>query len=278
MQFIVKQISILLAIISMTTLQAEEKPLWEVGVGMAGLNFPNYRGSKHQQNYLLPFPYFIYRGQWLKVTRDGLRGLFYQSPRMSLDISLGGGMPSKSDENTVREGMPDLDPIFEIGPSLKILLAQNLAHTRKLTLKLPIRTAVATNFAHFDHLGWLFAPQVALENFIGEKKRWRVKLAAETRYASQDYHNYYYGVAPKYTTPTRTAYSAKQGYSGTRLTVSLSWRLKNLRLATFLRYDNLEHTVFDDSPLLEKEHSLMAGFAIAWIFARSKHRVTVANH
>ncbi|EDN67563.1 conserved hypothetical protein [Beggiatoa sp. PS] len=263
----------------MTTLQAEEKPLWEAGIGMAGLNFPNYRGSKHQQNYLLPFPYFIYRGKWLKVSRGGLRGLFYQSPRMSLDISLDGGMPSRSDENTVREGMPDLDPIFEIGPSLKILLAQNVAHTRKLNLKLPIRTAMATDMTHFENIGWLFAPQIALESVIGKEKRWRVKLAAETRYASQDYHDFYYGVAPKYTTPTRMAYSAKSGYSGTRLTASLSWLLmKNLRLATFLRYDNLHHTVFDDSPLLEKEHSLMAGFAIAWIFARSKHQVTVTNH
>jgi len=278
MLFITKRISILLAMICITTLQAEEKPLWEAGMGIAGLNFPNYRGSKHQQTYLLPFPYFIYRGKWLKVSRDGLRGLFYQSPRMSLDISLDGGMPSRSDEHTVRQGMPDLEPIFEIGPSLKILLAQNVAHTRKLSLKLPIRTAIATDLTHVDQVGWLFAPQIRLETVIGAEQRWRVNISAGTRYASQDYHDYYYSVAPQYATPTRTAYSAKGGYSGTRLTASLSWQLKNVRLATFLRYDNLHHTVFDDSPLFEQEHSLMAGFAIAWIFARSKKRVTITNH
>jgi MipA family protein len=275
MRLIIKQITPLLAIFSITTAQAA--PLWEAGMGIAGLNFPNYRGSKHEQHYLLPFPYLIYRGKWLKMNRDGLRGLFYESPRISLDISLDGGMPSRSDEHTIREGMPDLDPIFEIGPSLKILLAENMARTKKLTLKLPLRTAIATDLIHFEQVGWLFAPQLKLETRLGDKKRWRLNFGVSARYATQDYHDYYYSVAPEYATVTRSPYSATGGYSGTQLTLSLSWQLKNLRLATFLRYDNLHHTVFDDSPLFEQKHAMMAGFAIAWIFARSQHQVNVTN-
>ena len=40
----------------------EELPLWELGIGAAGINFPDYRGSSVQRSYLLPVPVFIFRG------------------------------------------------------------------------------------------------------------------------------------------------------------------------------------------------------------------------
>ena len=45
----------------------------------------------------------------------------------------------------------------------------------------------------------------------------------------------------------------------------------------FLRYDDLHGSAFDDSPLLEQEHSFMAGFAIGWVFKRSQRTVSVAD-
>jgi hypothetical protein len=40
---------------------ARELPLWEAGIGVFPGTFPNYRGSDDQQDYLLPFPYLVYR-------------------------------------------------------------------------------------------------------------------------------------------------------------------------------------------------------------------------
>jgi MipA family protein len=37
----------------------EEKPLWELGVGLALLRLPDYRGSDESRYYLLPFPYIF---------------------------------------------------------------------------------------------------------------------------------------------------------------------------------------------------------------------------
>jgi len=37
----------------------------------------------------------------------------------------------------------------------------------------------------------------------------------------------------------------------------------------FIRYDNLSGAVFDDSPLVETRHSVMAGFAVAYILKKS---------
>jgi outer membrane scaffolding protein for murein synthesis (MipA/OmpV family) len=263
-----KLASTLLAIACITTLQAEEsKPLWELGVGLVGLNFPDYRGSKHQRNYLLPLPYLIYRGERLKVNREGLRGLLYDSEHIKLDISLDGGVPVESDDNTVRGGMPDLDPMFEIGPSLKILLAKNA--TSKLSLRLPVRAAFATDFTYIDHEGWLFHPQLGLDAFVDTTRHWKFGIAVGPLYASRDYHDYYYGVAH--------AYAAKGGYSGTRLAMSLSWQRDRLQFGAFLRYDDLHGTAFEDSPLLEQDHSFMAGFAIGWVLVRSQRRVSVAD-
>ncbi|MFZ1980807.1 MAG: hypothetical protein WAU61_05820, partial [Smithella sp.] len=40
----------------------EEKPLWELGVGLGLLQMPDYRGSDENRLYVLPYPYVIYRG------------------------------------------------------------------------------------------------------------------------------------------------------------------------------------------------------------------------
>ena len=49
------------------------RPLWELGVGVAGLRLPDYRGSDQSRGYVLPLPYIVYRGTWLKADRDGAR-------------------------------------------------------------------------------------------------------------------------------------------------------------------------------------------------------------
>jgi len=268
-------IIILFTIIYITPIQAEEtKPLWEFGIGIAGINFPDYRGSQHQQNYLFPLPYFIYRGEKLKVNRKGMRGLLYHSKRLTLDISLDGGVPVDSDDNTIRQGMPDLDPVFEIGPSLKILLAQNTAKIMKLSLRLPVRAAFATDLSYIHNEGWLFHPHLGFDTVVGTTRDWKFGISAGALYANQDYHEYYYGVAPKYATSARPAYTAKGGYSGARFSLALSRQLQNLWFGAFLRYDDLQNTVFEDSPLLEQKESLMVGFGIAWVLKRSQQRVS----
>ena len=63
--------------LSATTAHAEEKPLWEFGLGAGALAFPDYRGSDEARIYPVPVPYFVYRGPILKADRDGLRGKLF---------------------------------------------------------------------------------------------------------------------------------------------------------------------------------------------------------
>jgi hypothetical protein len=53
-----------------TVATPRELPLWEVGAGLFPSTFPAYRGSDDQQYYLLPFPYLVYRGNYLRVDRE----------------------------------------------------------------------------------------------------------------------------------------------------------------------------------------------------------------
>ena len=58
--------------------RADEKPLWEAGAGVAVLDFPDYRGSDERQTLVLPIPYLVYRGDFLKADRDSVRAQFYK--------------------------------------------------------------------------------------------------------------------------------------------------------------------------------------------------------
>ena len=85
-----------------------EKPLWELGVGVAALRMPDYRGSDEYRYYLLPYPYFIYRGDILRVDRERISGRIFETDRFLLDVSLNGSVPVKSSDNPDRQEMPDL--------------------------------------------------------------------------------------------------------------------------------------------------------------------------
>ncbi|MFN3567272.1 MAG: hypothetical protein ACK4V1_14985, partial [Burkholderiaceae bacterium] len=41
--------------------RAEGLALWEVGLGVAGLYLPDYRGADRARGYALPFPVVVYR-------------------------------------------------------------------------------------------------------------------------------------------------------------------------------------------------------------------------
>lgn len=250
-----------------TVATCRELPLWEVGAGIFPSTFPAYRGSKDQQFYLLPFPYLVYRGDFLRVDRDGLRAQLFDTDRVQINISVNASTPARSEDSNSREGMPDLDPTVEIGPSLNILLAE-LTDKHSLKLRLPVRSVIATDLGSTEQAGWIFNPHIKLESedvFGG----WDAGLSLGPLFGSGKYHAYYYAVEPQYATASRPAYSASGGYSGTLALASLSRRFDRIWMGGFIRYDNLKSAQFEDSPLLETDHSLMAGIAIAWIFKQS---------
>jgi outer membrane protein len=269
-------IALALATLALSALpaQAELRPLWEAGVGVGVIDFPHYRGSDQHKTWVLPAPYFVYRGEYLQVDPRKMRGLFYKSDRAELDVSFNGSVPVESDQNNARRGMPDLDPTLEIGPTLNVFLLRSESRRSKLELRLPLRAVLASDFSHVNHEGWLFQPGLNYDvrdvfGFGG----WNAGLLGGPVYSSSRYNQYFYGVDPAFATAARPAYSTGGGYAGTQVIAALSKRFPKFWVGGFAKWDNLNGAVFGNSPLVRDKQNFSAGFAISWVLGESKTRV-----
>jgi len=246
---------------------AEDLPIWEFGLGAGVIGGNDYRGSSNTSAYLGPVPYFVYRGDNVQFDRDGFRGTFLEQDNLRLNLSVSGTLPADSDENSQREGMPDLKPTIEIGPSLEATLWQKPFSRYRLIL--PLRGVVATDLQETEGAGWVFYPHLNIDT-PQTYQRWEGGLRVGPLFADQKYHEYFYGVEDQYATADRPAYQAEGGYSGTALILSVARRRPDWWFGAFIRYDYLGGASFDESPLVEQEYSLIAGVALTWNFARSE--------
>jgi len=266
---------ILLSFLGTEAVFAEEKPLWEVGVGVAALYLPDYRGSDEGRFYALPYPYIIYRGDFLRVEKDRISGRIFETDRILFDVSFYGGVPVDSDDNDDRRGMPDLDPTFEVGPALNITLLKGGQNRYKLGLNFPVRAVFSTDFSDVRHEGWIFTPRVNLEvNDIIPGTGVNFGLSAGPIFADSDYHDYFYTVEPRYATSRRPAYDSEGGYSGSTLTLGLNKTIAPLILTAFVSVDFMGGAEIEDSPLVTEDHSAMGGVTVSWVFFKSAKVVT----
>lgn len=267
---------LVLALLWSLAARAELRPEWELGVGATGFTFPDYRGSDERRNFVLPFPYLIYRGDILRVDRQGVRGVFFESERVELDFSASGTPPVDSDKNRAREGMPDLDPTLEIGPRLNFTLWRDSGRDRALTFRLPVRAVIASDFSYVQGTGMVAYPNLTYDArprfFEG---RWRLGLQSGLLYATRRYHRYFYQVDPEFATPERPAYSATGGYSGVALAASLTRRFRKIWVGGYARYEWLKGAAFESSPLVRRDQAWSAGIAFAYVFAESSSKVQV---
>lgn len=256
--------------------RAVEKPLWEAGLGVAVIDFPDYRGADERHTYALPLPYFIYRGEVFQSDRDGARSRFFKNDRFDLDISLNGSIPVESSDNAARNGMPDLDPTLEIGPKLGIKLLRNRARGVQVGLTLPLRTVIATDFSRARNVGWVFEPRLDADferTWLGEG--WNVGVTLGPLFGDKRYHNYFFGVAPEFATAQRAAYTADGGYGGLRLIAALSKRFPSFWFGAFVRADTLAGSVVEASPLVRQKESYAVGFAVTWTLGASTRMINV---
>ena len=248
-----------------------ERPLWELGVGLAGLWVPDYRGADQGRGYLFPLPYFVYRGTWLKADRDGARALLLQSQRAKIDISATATTPTDSSKNDARQGMPDLRATAELGPNLSLTLLSSAERRYRLDLRLPLRAAFTLERSP-EFVGTTFSPNLNLD-LAGVGGAWNVGMLTGPLFADQKYHQHFYGVATAYATPDRPTYSARGGYAGWQALASTSRRFGNAWVGGFVRYESLRGASFEDSPLMRRNSALSMGFGVSWILATSSELV-----
>tara|TARA_R110000782_G_scaffold29363_25_gene73124 strand:+ start:1984 stop:2844 length:861 start_codon:yes stop_codon:yes gene_type:complete len=255
--------------------ELERLPKWELGLGLAAVNLPDYPGADQSQSYVLPFPYIIYRGARLKAGREGLRGLLFESKRWDLDISAGGSLPVNSEDNRAREGMNDLSVSLELGPSLRLKFIDT--PDQKLQLRLNVRALLAADdFPALDYEGWLFNPELRWRKHYGDSLI--LGAGMQLRYGSKAYHDYFYGVAPQFATATRPVYRSERGYNSLGVNGFAALKLdQNWRVTASLGYYDLQDAVFNDSPLFRKNSGAYFGISLSRILWRSESTVGPAR-
>jgi outer membrane scaffolding protein for murein synthesis (MipA/OmpV family) len=251
---------------------AEGVPRWELGIGAGALAMPDYRGSDQVRRYLLPFPYVVYRLDWLKIDRQGIRSTLFDRDWVDLNVSMSASPPVDSGNNRAREGMRGIKPIVEIGPSLDFHLWRSADRRTLFDLRLPVRAAFTAE-RRTREAGENFSPTLNLDVGGLAGSRWNLGLAAGPIFATTRQHRYYYGVSDADARPDRPAYAAHGGYAGSQLLAALSRRFDRAWVGGYARYDTLRGAAFEDSPLVRRDHYASAGLAAAWIFGQSAERV-----
>lgn len=238
----------------------EPQPSLVLGVGLGGQYIHDYRGSKSTSFEVLPFPFIRYSSDFLKIDRNGARGNIIDANNFELNLSADLALNGDDEDNMLRQNMPKLDTVLQLGPSVDInLTGKNL--DEGLSLRMPLRAAFAVSLSHIDAIGYNFAPKLTYR--FMPYQQWHIKTDVGVLYASQKFHDYYYSVLPEFVTQTRTAFAAKAGYSGAFAKISAVKFQGNWLWGVSIRYDNLSNTAFINSPLVETNDHFVVSIAVA---------------
>lgn len=253
---------------------AEEKPLWEFGLGVFSIALPAYRGAVETLNDVLPIPYLIYRGEHFKADKDGVRGVLFDTDQFEVNLSVAASPPVSSRNVAVRQGMPDLNSSLELGPSVDLKLWRSAGNDVNVKLFLPVRAAMTLE-SEPQFIGWQFTPRINIDvdNPLG-LRGWTLAMLGGPVFGSREQHDYFYGVAPRFANEGRPAYDARAGYAGMQFTSALWKRFPSFWMGGFVRYDNLRGAVFENSPLVTQKSGFAGGVAISWIFSESSQKVS----
>jgi outer membrane scaffolding protein for murein synthesis (MipA/OmpV family) len=260
--------------------KAQQLPVFEAGIAGGGGFLPAYPASDQNRWRGLAVPYIIYRGNVFRADDNGLRARTSLADGIELSVSASGGVNASSDDVTARQGMPDLEWLGELGPTLRFTLwrGEDEASPQRIVVDTPIRAVFSTDWSSVSFRGFTFAPDIAYEHMHFLSPFARLRVSAGVSFGTDRYADYFYDVAPQFARADRPAYNAQAGYVGSRLT--LSYRLPlNERFSVVAggRVENFSGAANADSPLFRNEwnFSVVAGFAFSlW---RSEATVNAAS-
>ncbi len=260
----------------------EEKPRWEFGVGAASVSVPDYPSSPRSVERSLVLPYFIYRGDRVRMQRGGVNAVAVENSRITLDLSVGGSLNADSSTNPLRVGMPDLDYLFEIGPRLEWRFVD---HQRASGLRSRVnwasaaRAVLSTDFSSIDGQGFVVSSKLNFRVDGLFDPRFSMLASVGPVWASERLHDYFFEVDPQFATATRAEFDADGGYLGTDLRLGMMFKFRpNLRLVAGLAASLHDGSANTDSPLYERDTTSGFAVGIVWQIRRSEDSVLVIDN
>jgi len=256
--------------------ETDEPPLWEFRFAAFGRYAPIYPGAADNNLTILPLPYPVYRGSRLRFGEDFdsfAEGRILERPRARLDINFNVNFGEDSDEIDVRQGMPDLDLLLEVGPELEIRLNDRAPGDHEWLLALQLRAAVSFGSGETEGRGYLLNPELEyrIDQAFGTRNDWTFRW--KSTWGSEDYADYYYEVAPEFVTLTRSRFDASSGYLGSEFRVGIE-----RQLTARLRFDGYAKLYVNNgaknrhSPLYQDDHAFGLQAAFIWTLGESAQR------
>lgn len=246
----------------------EAQPLWEFGVGGGVIQVPNYPASSERNLIALALPYLIYRGDVFRIGDGGARAVVLENQNFEIDISVGGAFSADSDDNTAREGMPELDFLFEIGPQLVYRItdfSSAQGGSGRLNFHLQTRAVFSTDLQGIDHRGFVIEPELTYQQRGLFTEDMAFNASFSLVFATEKLHDYFYQVDPPFATDSRAEFNASGGFLGAQLSAGVSFSLHdNVRgfAGGTLR---LHHGAANsDSPLFEEDLTYSLGIGFVW--------------
>jgi MipA family protein len=200
-------------------------PLWEFRLAAFGRYSPTYPASDEHNFTLLPLPIPVYRGSFLNFGENldqVARGELVDTRRIRLGIDLDFTFGEKSADLPIRQGMPDLDFMFELGPELEVKLNNRTPEQGEFFVALQLRAGISFDGVDPTSRGFLLNPELEYRRdqvFGGDNL---LSLRWKPTWASEEYMDYYYEVDPTFATLERPAYDAASGYLGSKFTAALT--------------------------------------------------------
>ncbi|MFK7891897.1 MAG: MipA/OmpV family protein [Granulosicoccus sp.] len=258
-----------------------ERPQWELGIAGGAFHGFDYPASndRNQRSILLPF--VVYRTPLFRFGGGGVRAVAIENPRVKLDLSIGGSLNASSEGNSVREGMPDLDFLFELGPQLEVRLFDKKLDSGELLLgrfTSELRAVFSTDFRGVDQQGYVaeFGLGLRLRNI--RKSRVDLLSGLDITFASERLQDYFYEVGPEDATTTRAVYDAKGGYLETSLFLGLAYRpMPSLSIFAGVIPGYYNGASNERSPLFETTHHVRYALGVAWTIKRSRKMVEIVD-
>ena len=258
----------------------DEEALWEWRLAAFGRYGTAYPASEDTQLNIVPLPFPVYRGRFLRLGEDSenpIRGRIFRTDRIKLDFAFDLNFPVDSDDVDARTDMPDLDLLLEVGPELEWEFLRPAPWNGKWYFGLQLRPAVSFDGLDPTYRGLVFAPELTYRKRLGEGKD-TLKLHVTPTFATSKYMDYFYTVDTAFATPARPAYQADGGYLGTDL--SLSWRNKiddKLETMVGMRVSFHQGAANRDSPLFTQDTTFAVYAAVTWKFWEGERRVPTTD-
>ena len=246
----------------------ESKTQWTMGIGLGVFDYHLYPGAKQTNRLIFPAPYFTYRSPKFEVDR-GIKSFIYNSETIIIDLSADFGFPVDSDDTLARKGMPDLDFVLQFGPSLEFMLNDKRKNYFDARFEIPVRVAFSVDPGSIETIGYLVEPRFTLKHQRLSDTGLSHKATFGLKFATQEFHAYYYDVAPEFATATRVEYKSDAGFGGSFVNYRLSYKTNDFIYWAFVRYQSLRGAEFEDSPLVLQNDYYFLGVGFAWIFAQS---------